>query len=100
MVPELRRVRLRTTRQLRVVQRCRFHGDQLGGLRGSGCHRRYPKPGIPDQEEHDRLWLSTSTAWVPTGRALIAKPSLSTSSGMGTCSFDRPNQTAPTILPS
>ena len=21
-------------------------------------HRRYPKPGIPDQEEHDRLWLS------------------------------------------
>jgi nitroimidazol reductase NimA-like FMN-containing flavoprotein (pyridoxamine 5'-phosphate oxidase superfamily) len=21
-------------------------------------HRRYPKPGITDQEEHDRLWIS------------------------------------------
>jgi hypothetical protein len=37
-------------------------------------------------------------AWVPIGRALIAKPSLSTSSGMGACSFDRPNQTVPTVL--
>jgi PPOX class probable F420-dependent enzyme len=30
-------------------------------------HRRYPKPGIPDQEERDRLWLSE-------GRVVFAVP--------------------------
>ena len=38
--------------------------------------------------------IATSMAWVPIGRALIAKPSLSTSSGMGACSFDRANRTS------
>lgn len=34
-------------------------------------HRRYPKPGIEDQAEHDRIWLSTGRVVfkVPTANA-------------------------------
>lgn len=45
--------------------------EDPGDAYSMAMHRRYPKPGISDQQEHDRLWLSTGRVVfrVPTAGA-------------------------------
>jgi nitroimidazol reductase NimA-like FMN-containing flavoprotein (pyridoxamine 5'-phosphate oxidase superfamily) len=41
-----------------IVQADAQEIDDPGDRYSLAMHHRYPKPGIPDDEEHDRIWLS------------------------------------------